>query len=259
MIHNTAIISDRATIGEDVSIGPYAVIGPAVTIGAGTVVGAHTVIDGKTTIGRGNRIFNNCSLGTAPQDISYAGEDTELVIGDHNTIREFCLFNRGTPKGGGVTTIGSHNLLMGYVHVAHDCIINDRVIIANATQMAGHVTIDSNANIGGLCGIHQFCRIGSFCMVGGCAAISEDVLPYSMVAGNRARTMGLNRIGLVRNGFAEPVVKALKHAFRLIFQSRMNTTEALKNLKTTYPDMQEIQYLIDFIQSSQRGISGYKS
>ncbi len=257
MIDRTAIISENAKIAGDVDVGAYSIIGDNVSIGQGTKIGSHVVIEGPTDIGRNNRIFHHCSLGTEPQDITYKKEDTKLIIGDSNTIREFCYFNRGTFHGNRKTVIGNHNYLMGYVHIAHDCILEDNIIMANAVQLAGHVHICRNSFIGGLAGIHQFCRIGAYTMVGGASAVTEDVLPYSIVYGNRAKTANVNIIGLERNNFSKERISVIKKAFLLLYKSSYNTTDAAKRLKELYPGNNDIDYLVDFIEKSKRGIAGH--
>lgn len=258
MIHKTAIISsNNVNIHDDVQIGPYSIIGDDVHISSGTSIGAHVIIEGPTEIGRNNRIFHHCSMGTEPQDITYKKEKTRLIIGDNNVFREFCYINRGTVNGKGFTKIGSNNYLMGYVHVAHDCVLKDFIIIANATNLGGHVEIDSYSFIGGLCGIHQFCRVGAYTMVGGASAVTEDVLPYSIVFGNRAKTANINLIGLERNKIPRKEISNIKHAFDQIYSDKFNVTEALRRLREQYPDSEEIKYLIEFIEKSKRGIAGH--
>ncbi len=257
MIDKTAIISKDANIDMDVDIGAYSIIGKDVTISKGTTVGTHCIIEGPTQIGKNNRIFHHCSLGTEPQDITYNNEETRLIIGDNNVIREFCYFNRGTIHGSRQTVIGNNNYLMGYVHVAHDCVIKDRIIMANAVNLAGHVMIDSYSFIGGLSGIHQFCRIGAYTMVGGASAVTEDVLPYSIVYGNRAKTANINIIGLERNNFGKERISLIKKAFEMIYRSKYNTTEAVGKLRELYPDSPDISYLVKFVEGSKRGIAGH--
>lgn len=216
MIHPTAIIENGATIADSVLIGAYAYIGSKVTIGEGTKVGNGSQITGKTTIGKNNNIFSNVVLGSAPQDLKYKGEETQLVIGDNNTIREFCFFNTGTPGGGGLTSIGSNSLFMAYVHIAHDCKIGDNCILANNATLAGHVELGSFAVIGGMTPVHQFVKVGDFAMLGGASAISQDIPPYCLAEGNRAKLRGLNLVGL-RRKLERSDVDELKRAYKELF------------------------------------------
>ena len=211
-IHATAIIASGAQLADDVSIGPYSVIGEHVEIGSGTRIGAHAVITGHTRIGQHNQIFHFVSLGEAPQDKKYAGEPTRLEIGDHNVIREFCTFNTGTVQQQGVTTIGSHNWIMAYVHIAHDCVIGDHTIFANNASLAGHVEIGDWAILGGFTGVHQFCKIGAHVMTGISSVVFKDIPPFIMVAGQPAAPHGLNSEGLKRRGFSADTLGVLKRA-----------------------------------------------
>lgn len=259
MIHSTAIISKNNTeIGKDVIIGPYSMIGDNVNIADGTVIGAHVVIEGPTRIGKNNRIFHHCSIGTEPQDITYNKEFTELIIGDNNTIREFCYINRGTVRGKKKTVIGNNNYLMGYSHIAHDCILKDHIIMANSANLAGHVEVHDHAFIGGLTGIHQFCKVGAYTMVGGATAVGKNVLPYTIASGNRAKTNNINIIGLERNNFSKEKISIIRDAFNIIFKSNHTISEAVRILIDKYPDSEEIAYLRDFIKESEnRGIADY--
>lgn len=258
-IHSTAIVDPAARIDGSVSIGPYAVIGPGVSLGAGTTVGAHCVIEGRTTIGRDNRIFQFASLGAAPQDKKYAGEPTELVIGDRNTIREFCTFNTGTSQDRGVTTIGDDNWIMAYVHIAHDCVVGNHTILANNATLAGHVTVGHHAIIGGLTGLHQFTKVGAHVMAGFASHISQDVPPFMMVDGNPLAVRGLNLEGLRRRGFSAQRIAAIKQAHRLLYRQGLTleaAAKALQELPQAYPEAAEdIALLQDFIASSTRGIA----
>ncbi|RYF01976.1 MAG: acyl-ACP--UDP-N-acetylglucosamine O-acyltransferase [Comamonadaceae bacterium] len=258
-IHSTAIVDPAARIDGSVSIGPYAVIGPGVSLGAGTTVGAHCVIEGRTTIGRDNRIFQFASLGAAPQDKKYAGEPTELVIGDRNTIREFCTFNTGTSQDRGVTTIGDDNWIMAYVHIAHDCVVGNHTILANNATLAGHVTVGHHAIIGGLTGLHQFTKVGAHVMAGFASHISQDVPPFMMVDGNPLAVRGLNLEGLRRRGFSAQRIAAIKQAHRLLYRQSLTleaAAKALQELPQAYPEAAEdIALLQDFIASSTRGIA----
>jgi UDP-N-acetylglucosamine acyltransferase len=217
-IHPTALVDPKAELDSSVSVGPYAVIGPNVKIGAGTTIGAHCVVEGFTTIGRDNRIFQFNSLGAVPQDKKYAGERCELMLGDRNTVREFCTFNIGTAQDGGVTRIGNDNWIMAYVHIAHDCQVGDRTTLANNTTLGGHVHLGDWVTIGGLTGIHQFVKVGAHVMAGFASAISQDVPPYMLVDGNPLAVRGFNIEGLRRRGFDAPRIAAVKQMHRLLYR-----------------------------------------
>lgn len=256
-IHKTAVIDSRAQIHPQATIDPFVVIDGEVTIDEGTVVGSHTVLSGKTTIGRDNVIGSFASIGTPPQDINYKGEDTELIIGDGNQIREYVSIHRGTVGGGGKTVIGNGNMIMAYCHIAHDCIIADKVIMANVATLAGHVEVGSNVNIGGLSAVHQFCRLGEYSYVGGMTGIGMDVPPYVIVTGvrNRMRVTGINKIGLRRNGFAPEVIAHLEKAFKIIFRTTgLLTEEALQKTMKDVPACSEVARLVDFFKDSKRGV-----
>lgn len=255
MIHPTAIIQPGAKLAENVTVGPYSVIGENVIIGSGTTVAAHVVIEGWTEIGCDNRIFQFSSIGADPQDLKYAGEKTTLKIGDRNRIREFVTLNRGTEEGGGMTTIGDDNLFMAYSHVAHDCIVNNHVILANGATLAGHVEVESTAILGGLSAIHQFCRIGSHTMISGGAMVAQDIPPYTVAQGDRAKTVGLNLIGLKRRGFSEETVRGIKKAYRVIFRSGLRLEEALAQVDEEIESTPELGHFVNFIKNSQRGIA----
>ncbi len=258
-IHSTAIVADGARIDPSATVGPYAVIGPQVVIGPGSSVGAHCVIQGRTTIGSDNRIFQFASLGAEPQDKKYKGEDTELVIGDRNTVREFCTFNRGVPGAGGKTSIGNDNWIMAYTHIAHDCHVGSHTTMANNTTLAGHVLIGDWVTVGGLTGIHQFVRVGAQAMIGFSSAVSQDVPPFMMVDGNPLAVRGLNLEGLRRRGFSAQRVAALKQAYRLLYRQGLTLEAALSamtELPHSHPEAEgDIALLRDFIAASQRGIA----
>ena len=256
-VHSTAIVHPRATLGAGVSIGPDSVIGEHVTIGAGTVIGAHCVIDGRTTLGSDNQIFTGAVIGSIPQDLKYRGEETILLLGDRNKVREYVTINPGTEGGGGKTIIGSDCLLMAYAHVAHDCVIGDRVVMANSAALAGHITIEDRAIVGGLVGIHQFVRVGTLSIIGGCSRVTQDVPPYATCVGYPAKVFGLNSEGLRRAGLSEENRHALHHAFRILFHSRLSMSHALEQVvqelgaRGACP---ELQHLFDFIRQSKRGV-----
>jgi len=257
-IHPTAIVDAAARLGEGVSVGPYAVIGPHVAIGARTSVGAHCVIEGHTQIGEDNRIFQFASLGAAPQDKKYAGEPTRLVIGDRNTIREFCTFNTGTVQDAGVTTLGDDNWVMAYVHIAHDCTVGNHTVLANNATLAGHVHVGDHVILGGLTGVHQFCRIGAHAMAGFASHVSQDVPPFTMVDGNPLAARGLNTEGLRRRGFSAARIGALKQGYRLLYRQGLTLQAALDALDALAQDSAEgaadVRQLRDFAAQSRRGI-----
>lgn len=253
IIDPTARVAPEAQLGPGVKVGAYAVIGPEVKIGAGTILEAHAVVDGDTTIGRDNHLYPFCSVGLAPQDLKYHGEATRLEIGDRNVIREFVTLNRGTGGGGGLTSIGSDNLFMAYAHVAHDCRVGSHTIFANGATLAGHVDVADHVTIGAFSAVHQFCRVGLHGFLGGYTVATKDVLPYSKTVGNRARMYGVNTIGLQRRGFKPEVISAIRHAYRVLLQSRLNTSEALARLEAE-PMIPEVRLLVDFIRSAKRGV-----
>jgi len=254
MIHSTAIIHPNARLADDVEIGAYSIIGEHVEIGSGTVVGPHVVIHGHTRIGKNNRIMQFNSLGEIPQDKKYAGEPTRLEIGDNNTIREFCTFNLGTIQDGGLTSIGNDNWIMAYVHIAHDCHVGNHTIMANGVTLAGHVRIDDWVIIGGLTGVHQFVRIGAHAMTGFQSRITQDVPPYFTVAGNPVEAHGINSEGLKRRGFDVAQIATIKAAYKTIYKSGLSFAEAQTALQAQLGDHPELQLLVEFLASSQRGI-----
>ena len=253
-IHTTAIIDGKAEIDGDVEVGPYCIVGRGVKIGSGSRLKSHVVVEGRTTLGRGNTIFPFASVGSIPQDLKYRGEPSELIIGDGNTIREYVSLNPGTTGGGMVTRIGNDNLLMMYCHIAHDCILGNRNVIANGATLGGHVVIQDQVIVGGLVGIHQFVKIGSGAILGAGSMVSKDVPPFCNATGDRARLRGLNLEGLRRRGFDRPKIDTLKKAYRIIFQSKNKTSEALEKVRAEIPPSAEIDLLIAFIEASQRGI-----
>ncbi len=254
-IDPTAKISEDAVIGEDVEIGPYCVIGPKVEIKSKTSVGPYCMIQGPTVIGSSCNIIGHASIGTPPQDLKYKGEDTKLEIGDSNTIREFVTINRGTPHGGGLTKIGSNNLLMAYCHVAHDCQVGSYVVMGNVATLAGHVQVGDRVIMGGLCAVHQFTRIGSYAIVGGGSMVNLDVIPYVRASGDRVSLFGINTIGLKRNGFSDESMKKITKAYKILFQQKKLLKDALKILEEDFAGVEEVSVMIDFIKSSERGIA----
>ncbi|MBP6304503.1 MAG: acyl-ACP--UDP-N-acetylglucosamine O-acyltransferase [Giesbergeria sp.] len=259
LIHPTALIAEGARLDPSVSVGPYAVIGANVTIGANTTIGAHCVIEGHTTLGQDNRVFQFASLGGAPQDKKYAGEPTRLVIGDRNTVREFCTFNTGTTQDDGVTRIGDDNWIMAYVHIAHDCVVGNQTILANNATLAGHVQIGDYAIIGGLTGLHQFTQVGAHVMAGFASHISQDVPPFMMVDGNPLAVRGLNLEGLRRRGFSPERLSAIKQMHRLLYRQGL-TLDAARSAIAALPEQHpqaaaDIAAMLDFLNTSARGIA----
>ncbi len=255
MIHPTAIVGSKAEIDPDVEIGPYTVIADNVSIGAGTVIGPHVIVDPYVAIGANCHIFQYASVGAEPQAIKFKGEKTFVTIGRGTTIREFATINRGTAFGTGVTEIGEDNLLMAYCHVAHDCQTGRGVILANNATLAGHIVIGDHVTVGGLVAIHQFVRIGDFAYVGGKSAVPKDIPPYVIAAGDRAKLHGLNRVGLKRYGFSESAVTALKKVYRIFFRFGLTLNEAIERAQAEVDHLPEVINFINFIKSSQRGIT----
>jgi len=254
-IHSTAIIDSKAKIHPSCTVGPYCTIGAGVELGEGCHLVSHVVMEGPTTIGIDNGFFPFSSIGLAPQDLTYAGEPTRLEIGDHNEIREFVTINRGTVKGGGLTRIGDHNLIMAYTHVAHDCQIGSHIIMVNAATLGGHVTVEDWANVGALCPVHHFVRIGTHSIIGGGSTITRDVLPFSKTSAERGtHAYGLNAIGLERRGFSEERIKKLQRAYRLLLASKLNTSQAVEKMKAEADRGEDVDKLIRFIAESDRGV-----
>jgi len=254
-VHATAVVHPDAQLHETVEVGPFAVIGPKVKIGPGTRVGPHAVIEGRTTLGARNRVFQFASLGAVPQDLKYAGEDTELVIGDENQIREFTTLHIGTAGGGGVTRLGNRNLVMANSHVAHDCQVGNGCILVNSAALGGHVVVEDYVIISGLTAVHQFTRIGKHAFVAGGAMVVMDVPPYCMAQGDRAELVGLNTVGLERHGFTEGQIGRIKEAYKILFRSKLQVTEALARLKAEYGGNPEIDHMVNFIEQSKRGLT----
>jgi len=257
-IHSTALVDPAAELDGSVTVGPYAVIGPRVRIGAGTTVGAHCVIEGRTTIGRDNRFFQFSSIGAAPQDMKYAGEDTELLIGDRNTVREFCTFNTGTVQDGGVTRVGSDNWVMAYAHIAHDVQLGDHCVLANNATLAGHVHVGDWATIGGLSGVHQFVKIGAHAMIGFQGHVAQDVPPFMTVDGNPLTARAVNLTGLRRRGFSAERQAVIKQMHKLLYRSGLTLAQAqqaIAALKGTQPEADgDIDSMLSFLAAAERGI-----
>ena len=254
-VHPTAIIDPQAKIHPSCKIGPYCVIGPNVQLNERCHLVSHVAMEGPSKIGADNGFFPFSSIGLAPQDMTYAGEPTHLEIGDHNEIREFVTINRGTVKGGGVTRVGNYNLIMAYTHVAHDCVVGDRVILSNAATLGGHVTVEDWAVVGAMCPVHQYVRIGAHSYVGGGTTITKDVLPFSKtVAARDTHAYGLNAIGLERRGFSKERIRKIHHAYKVLLASKLNTSQALKMLKAEPDSGEDVEMLIRFIEASERGV-----
>ncbi len=254
MIHPTAIVDSSAIVADDVEIGPYSIIGPDVTIGAGCWIGPHVVIKGPTTLGKDNKIFQFASVGEDPQDLKYAGERTTLEIGDSNTIREFATINRGTVGGGGTTRIGNHNLFMAYIHVAHDCILSDHIIMANGASIAGHVEVGNYAILAGFACVHQFCLVGEHAFVGLNSVANRDVAPFTMAVGNYAEAKGINKNGLRRREFSEDAISALHRAYKALLRQHGERDKAIDAIKSDRDQFPEVARFIDFIEQSERGV-----
>lgn len=257
MIHESAIIDPTAKIADGVSIGPYSVIGADVTIGSGTWIGSHVVIKGETRIGQHNKIYPFASIGEDPQDLDYQGDATQLVIGDHNLIREFCTINRGSSGGDGITRVGDHNFLMNYVHIAHDCVVGNNTIFANNAGIAGHVAVEDFVVLGAFSGVHQFCRIGAYSFLGRATKIVKDIPPYMMVAGNPGVPCGLNTVGLKRHGFDNSTLRQLREAYKVLYRRGLKLSDAQIQLQDMATDSSEVKRLLMAIEQSTRGIARF--
>jgi UDP-N-acetylglucosamine acyltransferase len=254
-IHPTAIISPQAVLADDVTVGPYAIIGADVKLASGVDVGAHASISGPCEIGRATKLFPYACLGEVPQDLKFKGEDTTLIIGERNVFREFDTIHRGTAGGGGVTRIGNDNFFMAQSHVAHDCQVGNQVIFANGASLAGHVSVDDHSTLGAYCGIHQFCRIGRHAFIGAYSVVVKDALPFARSVGNHARCYGPNTMGLRRRGFAPTLLHQIGHAFKLLLTAKLNTTQAVERIRGEMSGIAEIDYLLEFIETSARGVT----
>ena len=255
MIDSRAIIHPSAQLDRDVEVGPFTVIGPDVEIGAGTKIHSHAVIKGPTRIGKNNTIFQFASVGEDCQDKKYAGEPTRLEIGDNNVIREGCTIHRGTVQDQSLTKIGSNNLLMAYVHVAHDCMVGDNCIFANNTAIAGHVIVGDGVILGGLTTVHQFCQIGAYSMSAAHSAIFKDVPAFIMVSGNPAEAHGMNFEGMRRRGWSDEVIRSLRQAYKVIYRQGLKTSQAVEVLQGMAAETTQVQLLVESLQSSTRGIT----
>lgn len=254
MIHPAALIDPKAEIADDVEIGAFTIVDSKVRIDSGTRIGPHAVITGRTTIGKNNHIFQFTSIGEQPQDKKYAGEDTELIIGDNNTIRELCTFSRGSMQGGGVTSIGSHNWIMACVHIAHDCHLGDNIIMANNASLAGHVTVGNHAILSGYSLIHQFCTVGEHSFTSFASHVNQSIPPYVTVSGEKARVKGINSEGLKRRGYTPEQIKQVRRAYKAIYREGLPLEEAKTKLAAMAADAPEVQTMVDFLNSAERGI-----
>jgi UDP-N-acetylglucosamine acyltransferase len=253
-IHPTALVDPGAELADTVEVGPYAIVGAHVIVGAGTRIGPHAVVTGHTKIGANNRIFQFASIGEVPQDKKYAGEPTRLEIGDGNTIREFCTLNIGTAQDTGVTRVGSDNWIMAYCHIAHDCVVGDHTIFANATNLAGHVAIGDHAMLGGYTGVHQFCRVGAHAITGVGSVVLQDLPPFVMVAGNPTQPHGINSEGLRRRGFAAEAISAIKGAYKTLYRSGLTLADARAAISAQAQECPELAPLVEFLSVPGRGI-----
>ncbi len=255
MIHPTAIVDPGARVASSANIGPYTIIGSEVEIGEECEFLAHVYVQGPLRMGARNRFFPYSSIGAVPQDLKFRGERSETTIGDDNTFREFVTVQRGTAGGGAITSVGSGCLVMAYTHIAHDCRVGDKVILGNGVTLAGHVVIQNFANVGAFSGVHQFCRVGEHALIGGYSVVTQDVLPFSRTVADRAiKNYGLNKVGLERRGFSAEQMTPLHHAYRLLLSSKLNTTQALERIRAEGTLTPEVQQLIAFIESSERGV-----
>jgi len=253
-IHSTAIVSKKAKLGQGVCVGPYSLISDNVSIGDNTVIGSHCVVEGNTTIGANCHIFTGAVVGSQPQDLKFKGEKVFLEIGDNNIIREYCTLNPGTEEGG-KTIVGSNNLFMAYSHIAHDCRVGSYCVLANSGTLAGHVTIEDRAVVGGLVAIHQFVRVGRLSIIGGCSKVVQDIPPYSTCDGHPALVFGLNLVGLRRNNVSKDSMHALDKAYKLLFNSGLLVKHALEKVEKEVNLTPEVSHLIDFVKTSERGIA----
>lgn len=253
-IHATSIIEPKAEIDTDVDIGPFCIIKKGVKLKKGTKILSNVIIEGSTEIGENCTIYPFSSLGFPPQDLKYNGEDTKLIIGSSNTIREYSTIHRASVKGDGSTVVGDNNFLMAYVHIAHDCKVGSNIIMANAATLGGHVVVEDFVVFGGLAAAHQFTRIGRYAMVGGLSGVVQDIPPYMVASGPRAKLFGPNTIGLKRHGFSESSIISIKKAYKILFRENFTLKEAIAKIQEDLPPLEELKYLIDFIEKNKRGI-----
>jgi UDP-N-acetylglucosamine acyltransferase len=255
-IHPHAVVSPSARLGEGVQIGAFAIAGDDVDLGPGCVLEAHSVVQGPARFGRDNHFYSHCVIGGEPQDLRFDGEKSRLEAGDSNRFREFSTVNRGTAHGGGVTRLGSHNLIMSYAHIGHDCQIGSHTLFINGATLAGHVTVEDHATVGAFCPVHQFCRIGKFAYIAAQTVITQDVAPFSkVVAPRETKCYGVNSIGLERNGFSAERIQSVETAFRFLLRSKLNTTQALEKIRETLEGSSDVSDLVQFIESAERGLT----
>jgi UDP-N-acetylglucosamine acyltransferase len=257
-VHSSAVVDPSAQLADDVIIGPFCIVHAGAKLGPGSILDSHVVIHGCVTAGSGNRFHQGSAIGDMPQDVTFTGEDTSLVIGDNNIFREFTTIHRGTHKDRGVTKIGNNNLFMAYSHIAHDCIIGNNVSLTNTANLAGHTIIDDFVYLSAFVGIHQRCRIGAYSFIGANTTVTKDIVPYALAVGhenNRAKIYGHNVIGLKRAGFSKESLSAIRKAFRILFRSKLNTTQAVERIVEEFAERKEIKLLTDFIRNSERGIA----
>ena len=253
-VHASAIVSPRAQLGANCYVGPYCIVGDEVVLGDGARLESHCVADGRTWIGAETKVYPFVSIGLAPQDLKYQGEPAETRVGRRNQIREFVTIHRGTAGGGMLTQTGDDCLIMAQAHIAHDCVLGNGVIMANAATLAGHVTVADGANIGAYSGVHQFCRVGREAYVGGYSVVVKDALPFALTVGNHAKCYGLNKVGMRRRGYSQAAIDALHHAFRLLLAAKLNTTQAAEAIRAEIQGVAEVDELLEFIESSPRGV-----
>jgi len=253
-IHPSALVDPSAELDKDVEIGAYSIVGAGVRIGKGSKIHSHVVIQGRTLLGEANMVFPFATVGSVPQDLKYQGEPSELIIGNRNTIREYVSLNPGTSGGGMVTRVGDQNLLMMYCHIAHDCIVGNRNVIANGATLGGHVIVEDFVIVGGLVGVHQFVHIGTGAILGAGSMVSKDVPPYCNATGDRAKLHGLNVEGLKRRGFDQSIIDAIRKAYRICFQSKLKTDDALEKIRQELPAIPEVEKFVSFIAASERGV-----
>jgi UDP-N-acetylglucosamine acyltransferase len=254
LIHPTALIDPRAELADDVEVGPFSIIGPKVKLDSGTWIGPHVVITGRTTMGKNNRIFQFASMGEEPQDKKYAGEDTELILGDNNNVRELCTFSRGTTQGGGKTIIGNNNWIMACVHIAHDCILGDNIIMANNASLAGHVTVGNYAILSGYTLIHQFCLVGEHSFTSFASHVNQSIPPYVTVSGEKAKAKGVNTEGLKRRGYSPKQVQQVRRAYKILYRSGLQLEEAKLKLQEMAENSEEIRPLVEFLDKTEKSL-----
>ncbi len=254
-IHETAVVADGAELDEEVKIGPLCVVGPKVKLGKGTRLVSHVTVDGKTTMGENNEVMPYACIGMIPQDLKYNGEETSLVIGNNNRLREYVTIHLASTDGDGETTVGDDNFFMAYVHIAHDCKVGNHVIMANYAGLSGHVVMEDHVVAGGMLGVHQHVRIGEFAMLGGVSRIINDVPPYVIASGaDKAKLYGLNTVGLKRNGFEEETIAELKAAYRILFREKLSLGDAIKKIQEEVAYSDKVRHLVEFVQANKRGI-----